>query len=66
MSYVSNPTSSLGSSGLVLQMKYVIADSEVLNFRYHIGESQLASMRHFLRFIDLEKEFDAFGFQRKV
>ncbi|TFK71548.1 FAD/NAD(P)-binding domain-containing protein [Pluteus cervinus] len=34
--------------------------------RYHIGESQLASLRHFLRFIDLEKEFEAFGFQKKA
>ncbi|KAJ5701353.1 hypothetical protein N7488_008901 [Penicillium malachiteum] len=33
--------------------------------RYHIGESMLASIRHFLRFIDLEKEFDAYGFCRK-
>ncbi|KAF9468234.1 FAD/NAD(P)-binding domain-containing protein [Collybia nuda] len=33
--------------------------------RYHIGESQLASLRHFLRFVDLEEEFEAFGFQRK-
>lgn len=34
--------------------------------RYHIGESLLASIRHFLRFIDLEKTFDAHGFCRKV
>ncbi len=34
--------------------------------RYHIGESMLASMRHFLRFIDLEKKFDSYGFTRKV
>ncbi|KAK0217075.1 FAD/NAD(P)-binding domain-containing protein [Armillaria fumosa] len=34
--------------------------------RYHVGESQLAALRHFLRFIDLEKDFDAYGFQRKV
>ncbi|KAK3681626.1 hypothetical protein B0T22DRAFT_502187 [Podospora appendiculata] len=34
--------------------------------RYHIGESMLASMRHFLRFIDLEKTFDAYGFRKKV
>ena len=34
--------------------------------RYHIGESLLASIRHFLRFIDLEKTFDAHGFRRKV
>ncbi|KAL9111519.1 MAG: hypothetical protein Q9227_004006 [Pyrenula ochraceoflavens] len=33
--------------------------------RYHIGESLLASVRHFLRFIDLEKTFDAHGFCRK-
>ncbi|KAJ7686802.1 FAD/NAD(P)-binding domain-containing protein [Mycena rosella] len=33
--------------------------------RYHVGESQLASMRHFLRFIDLEKEYSDFGFQKK-
>lgn len=34
--------------------------------RYHIGESMLASMRHFLRFIDLEKTFDNYGFQIKA
>jgi flavin-dependent dehydrogenase len=34
--------------------------------RYHIGESQLASIRHFLRFIDCEKAFDAVGFTPKV
>ncbi|EUC41200.1 hypothetical protein COCMIDRAFT_106799 [Bipolaris oryzae ATCC 44560] len=33
--------------------------------RYHVGESMLASMRFFLRFIDLEKTFDAHGFQKK-
>ncbi|EJD07853.1 FAD/NAD-binding domain-containing protein [Fomitiporia mediterranea MF3/22] len=34
--------------------------------RYHIGESMLASMRHFLRFIDLDTKFDAYGFTKKV
>lgn len=34
--------------------------------RYHIGESMLASMRFFLRFIDLEEQFDAMGFQKKA
>jgi flavine halogenase len=34
--------------------------------RYHIGESMLASMRHFLRFIDLEKTFDNYGFRKKA
>ncbi|KIK62692.1 hypothetical protein GYMLUDRAFT_259974 [Collybiopsis luxurians FD-317 M1] len=33
--------------------------------RYHVGESQLASLRHFLRFIDLEKEFENHGFTQK-
>ncbi|PON24531.1 hypothetical protein TGAM01_v206461 [Trichoderma gamsii] len=34
--------------------------------RYHIGESMLASMRHFLRFIDVDSEFDNYGFTKKV
>ncbi len=34
--------------------------------RYHIGESMLASMRYFLRFIDLEKKFDSYGFTIKA
>lgn len=34
--------------------------------RYHVGESMLASMRFFLRFIDLEKTFDEHGFEKKV
>ena len=33
---------------------------------YHIGESQIASLRHFLRFIELEDVFENFGFQKKV
>ena len=34
--------------------------------RYHVGESMLASMRHFLRFIDLDDTFDKYGFNKKV
>ncbi|KAJ7888692.1 FAD/NAD(P)-binding domain-containing protein [Mycena olivaceomarginata] len=34
--------------------------------RYHVGESQLASLRHFLRFIDLEKGFEDHGFTKKL
>ena len=34
--------------------------------RYHIGESMLASIRHFLRFIDLDSVFDSYGFTKKV
>lgn len=34
--------------------------------RYHVGESMLASIRHFFRFIDLDEEFNKYGFRRKV
>lgn len=34
--------------------------------RYHVGESLLASIRHFLRFIDLDEEFDKYGFHHKA
>lgn len=34
--------------------------------RYHIGESMLPSIRHFLQLIDLDLTFDAYGFQKKV
>ncbi|KAG8527858.1 uncharacterized protein KY384_006774 [Bacidia gigantensis] len=33
--------------------------------RYHVGESMLASIRHFLRFIDLDEKFDKHGFVQK-
>ncbi|KAI9152368.1 Flavine halogenase ascD [Paramyrothecium foliicola] len=33
--------------------------------RYHIGESMLASMRHLLRFVDLDAKFDSYGFTKK-
>lgn len=33
---------------------------------YHIGESLVASMRPFLRFIDLDETFVNYGFVRKV
>ncbi|KAB5566225.1 O-methyltransferase [Coniochaeta sp. 2T2.1] len=33
--------------------------------RYHIGESMLPSLRHFLRFIDCDDKFDAHGFKIK-
>lgn len=35
-------------------------------FRYHVGESMLPSIRHFLRFIDLDSTFDSYGFVQKV
>ncbi|KXN84848.1 Tryptophan 2-halogenase, partial [Leucoagaricus sp. SymC.cos] len=33
--------------------------------RYHVGESMLPSMRHFLRYIDADDKFDSFGFIQK-
>ena len=34
--------------------------------RYHVGESMVASIRHFLRFIDLDTTFNEHGFVKKV
>ncbi|KAK0508844.1 hypothetical protein JMJ35_009120 [Cladonia borealis] len=42
----------------------VLLEAEVFP-RYHIGESMLASMRYFLRYIDLEDAFDNHGFEKK-
>ncbi|KAG9258401.1 uncharacterized protein F5Z01DRAFT_643164 [Emericellopsis atlantica] len=33
--------------------------------RYHIGESMLASMRHLLKFVELDTKFDQYGFVKK-
>ncbi|KXN81055.1 Tryptophan 2-halogenase [Leucoagaricus sp. SymC.cos] len=33
--------------------------------RYHVGESMLPSMRHFLRYIDADDKFNSFGFSQK-
>ena len=37
-----------------------------MRHRYHIGESLLPSVRHYLRFIDAEDKVANFGFARKV
>ncbi|KAG5221837.1 Flavin-dependent halogenase armH [Salix suchowensis] len=42
-----------------------LANMPVLN-REHVGESMLPSMRQYLRFIDLENEYDIRGFIHKV
>lgn len=34
--------------------------------RYHVGESMMVALRHFLRFIDLENKFEKHGFNIKV
>jgi hypothetical protein len=36
------------------------------NTRYHVGESMLPSMRHFLKFIGAYEKWDAHGFNIKV
>ncbi|KAL8830192.1 MAG: hypothetical protein Q9170_005838 [Blastenia crenularia] len=33
---------------------------------YHVGESMLASIRHLLRFIELDETFDNYGFTKKI
>jgi flavin-dependent dehydrogenase len=60
------PAGSYAASALAREgVDVVVLEAEQFP-RYHIGESMLASMRHFLRFIDLEKKFDSYGFARKV
>ena len=54
-----------GSNTILFLFHEVISPGLTL-CRYHIGESMLASIRHFLRFIDLEKTFDDYGFEKKV
>jgi hypothetical protein len=44
--------------------KYLI--DPPLDFRYHIGESLLPSVRHHLRFIGADDKVDSFGFFKKV
>ena len=45
----------------------LVSDGQQTDFdRYHVGESMLASMRHFLRFIDLDETFNNHGFKVKV
>lgn len=42
------------------------AFSCLLGNRYHIGEITLPSLRHFFKFIDLDDQFNAYGFFKKV
>jgi len=35
-------------------------------YRYHIGESLIPSVRHFLRFVDAEQKLVEYGFKHKV
>ncbi len=36
------------------------------SIRYHVGESMLPSIRHYVRFIDLDDEFNRQDFTKKV
>lgn len=57
---------SLCSNSLQLPIFTIFATVANLDRRYHIGESMLPSMRHFLKFIDCYEKFDAHGFRVKV
>jgi hypothetical protein len=44
------------------KFNFLLADHS----RYHVGESMVASIRHFLRFVDLDSTFNNHGFIKKV
>ncbi|GBF64191.1 flavine halogenase [Trichophyton mentagrophytes] len=59
------PAGSYAASALVREgVDVVLLEADVFP-RYHIGESMLPSIRHFLRFIDLDSKFDSYGFVQK-
>ena len=49
-----------------LSSNYVVTAIHTILGSYHVGESLLPSMRHWLRYIDLDKQFDQLGFTEKV
>ncbi|KFY82826.1 hypothetical protein V498_08440, partial [Pseudogymnoascus sp. VKM F-4517 (FW-2822)] len=59
------PSGSFAASTLAREgVDVVVLESE--NFpRYHVGESLLPSMKHFLKFIDLYDQWNAHGFIKK-
>ncbi|KZF25346.1 FAD/NAD(P)-binding domain-containing protein [Xylona heveae TC161] len=59
------PAGSYAASVLAREgISTVLLEADVFP-RYHIGESMLPSMRHFLRFIDLDETFVNHGFVQK-
>ncbi|PHH66063.1 hypothetical protein CDD81_588 [Ophiocordyceps australis] len=59
------PAGSFASSALAREgINVVLLEAEKFP-RYHIGESMLPSMRHFLKFIDCYEKWDAHGFNIK-
>ncbi|KAF7589008.1 hypothetical protein BBP40_004939 [Aspergillus hancockii] len=60
------PAGSYAASVLAREgLSTVLLEADIFP-RYHIGESMLPSMRQFLRFIDLESEFNSHGFIKKT
>ncbi|KAL6238481.1 hypothetical protein BDW75DRAFT_247227 [Aspergillus navahoensis] len=60
------PAGSYAASALAREgIDVVLLEAEKFP-RYHIGESMLPSMRHFLKFIDAYDKWDAHGFNIKV
>lgn len=55
--------SSLGRVTPVLQFSCLYTSS---SRRYHIGESLIPSVRHYLRFIDADEKVANYGFASKV
>ncbi|UKZ82679.1 hypothetical protein TrVFT333_010473 [Trichoderma virens FT-333] len=59
------PAGSYAASALAREgIEVVLLEAEKFP-RYHIGESMLPSMRHFLKFIDAYEKWDAHGFNIK-
>ncbi|PHH67804.1 hypothetical protein CDD82_1108 [Ophiocordyceps australis] len=59
------PAGSYASSALAREGVDVVCLEAEKFPRYHIGESMLPSMRHFLKFIDCYEKWDAHGFNVK-
>ncbi|KAJ8518265.1 hypothetical protein ONZ45_g4620 [Pleurotus djamor] len=59
------PAGSYASTLLAREGIDVVLLEAVKHPREHVGESMLPSMRHYLRFIDLEDEYDKRGFMHK-
>ncbi|KAH6851189.1 O-methyltransferase-domain-containing protein [Chaetomium sp. MPI-CAGE-AT-0009] len=59
------PAGSFASASLAREGIDVVMLEADKHPRYHIGESMLPSMRHFLEFIDCYEQFNAHGFIKK-
>ncbi|KXN84312.1 Tryptophan 2-halogenase [Leucoagaricus sp. SymC.cos] len=59
------PAGSYASTLLAREGLDVVLLEALKHPREHVGESMLPSMRHYLRFIDLESEYDRRGFLHK-